>query len=193
MDDPSIVKLFLNRNQQALIEVRDRFSRYLRTVAFNVLRDEQDAEECENDAYLSAWNSIPPNEPQDLKSYLARIARNAALTLYRKKNADKRGGGERAASVEELAECIGDGGEDIAGGSLVEQALEEKELSRALDTFLRTIKDTERQVFLRRYWFFESVSEVADRFGFSESKVKTMLFRTREKLKTYLEKEGYTV
>lgn len=197
MDDQTIIGLFLERNQQAIAETQAKYARYIRSIAKNVIKNPEDAEECENDVYLAAWNNIPPTVPTDFRSYLGKTARNAAISLYRKLTAGKRGGTERDLSIEELAETLGDEvcpGDTKAGeSSSVEDALAAKELSRELDAFLRTLKNDERRLFLRRYWYYESIEEIAERYSYTKSRVKTSLFRTREKLKKYLEKEGITV
>ena len=184
MEDREIVNLYLQRDERAIEESTRKYSRYLYRISYGILSNEEDAEECESDVYLDAWNSIPPNEPEDLKSYLGKLARRNAIDKWRMETAEKRGGTEYALSVDELAECLSSGDDPTA------EEVEAKELGAAIDRFLRTLPATVRQVFLRRYWFADPVTDIADRFGFKETKVRTMLFRTREKLKTYLSGEG---
>lgn len=179
-----IVRLFLERNEQAIEECRTRYSRYLREIALRILGNREDAEECESDTYLDAWNSIPPNEPEDLKTYLGKLARRNSIDRLRRENAVKRGGSEYALSLDELAECVTDDEDPTAS------EVDGRELERMIDGFLRTLPDTERRIFLRRYWFADPIAEIAERFGYKEVRVRTQLFRTREKLKQFLLQEG---
>ena len=153
--------------------------------ALRLLEDLRDAEECVSDALLAAWNTIPPRQPEKLSAYLARLTRNLALKRRRDAGRLKRGGGEADRALEELDECVG-------AGRSVEETVEQRELAAALERFLRALPATERRVFLARYWYFESTRETAARFGFSESKLRSMLSRTRRKLRRYLEEEGLT-
>ncbi|MBR1457014.1 MAG: RNA polymerase sigma factor [Oscillospiraceae bacterium] len=184
MEDRDIVELFWRRDEGALHAAADKYGAYCRAVARNVLADEQDAEECLNDAWLHAWNSIPPHRPDSLPGFLARLTRCAALNKWRDARARKRGGGEIALAYEELSECI-------PGRERPEAALEAAELAALIRGFLGTLADTERRVFLCRYWYFDSIAAIAAQFGFSESKVKSMLFRSRNKLRALLKKEGF--
>ena len=186
MDDAKVVELFLERDEAALRAVSESYGPKLLRLAGRILGDAQAAEECVNDAYLRAWNSIPPNEPrQYLFAYLARLVRQLAISRLRSDSALK-----RSAAVTELTsemeECL------PLGNDTANEA-EARELMRLINAFLKALPDEKRAVFLRRYWYFDSVSDIAGRFGCRESRVKTMLFRTREKLKAYLEKEGYHV
>lgn len=187
MEDREIVSLFESRDERAIAEAKKKYSRYIRSIAEHIVHSMEDAEECENDTYLGAWNSIPPNRPEDLRTYLGKLSRRIAIDRFRKKTADKRGGTETALSIEELAECNPGA---LKSTDPVEEAIDAAELSRVLDRFLRTLPDVERRLFIRRYWYFESIKEIADRFGYGESRVKTSLFRTREKLKAVLMEEG---
>ena len=184
MEDKEIVRMYLGRREEAIRESQQKYARYLHTIAFSILGDDSDAAECENDAYLGAWNSIPPNEPEDLKTYLGKLVRRISIDCWRKKHAEKRAGNEYALSLEELEECVGYSDDPVA------EAVEAGELSLILDRFVRSLPDTERRIFLRRYWYSEPAKDIAERFGFKETRVRTMLFRTREKLKKHLEKEG---
>ena len=185
MEDERIVELFFRRDERAIEEAAYAHGGLCRSLALRLLGDFQDAEECVSDTLLAAWNSIPPHRPEKLPAYLARLTRNLALRRRRDAERLKRGGGEADMALEELEECL-------PARESVERTVERRELAKALERFLRTLSRTERRVFLGRYWYCESVRELAERFGFSESKVKSMLCRTRERLRRYLEKEGFT-
>lgn len=183
MEDREIVTLFWQRDERALQAAADKYGGYCRAVARNILADEQDAEECLNDTWLRAWNTMPTNRPSRLAPYLGKLSRWISLTRLREKTSLKRGGGETELVLDELAEAV-DSGADV------EKAVELKELNAALRRFLKSLGETERQVFLARYWFIASIAEIAEKFGFSESKVNSMLHRTRKKLLGYLKEEG---
>ena len=181
ISDTELIKLYLARNDMAVRLTMKKYGRRLLHFALGFLGDKRDAEECVNDAYMKAWGSIPPNEPADLYAYLARICRFTAYDMIEKRNTVKRGA-QVVELTHEMEECI----PDTSG----ETDMPDAELTSLLDDFLGTLKRDERSIFIRRYWFGESVSDIAKRFGFSESKVKTSLHRTREKLKKYLSKKG---
>ena len=183
MEDREIVELFGQRDEQALEAAAAKYGSYCRAVARNILSDEQDAEECVNDSYLHAWNSIPPHRPDSLPGFLAKLTRDTALNKWRDARAQKRGGGAVALAYEELADCIPD-------RHAIDENLALQELAEVIRRFLYTVPETERRVFLCRYWYFDSISAIARQFGFSESKVKSMLHRSRSKLRTTLKKEG---
>ena len=157
----------------------------MRTVAFNILRDDADVDEAENDVWLGAWNSIPPNEPTDLKTYLGKLARRRALDIFRRENADKRIG-ETAISLEELDECV-------PASMSTESEADARRLGELIDAFLRTLPQKQRIIFLRRYFFFDSVEEIGRKYGYKNGNVKVILLRTREKLREYLAKEDVFV
>lgn len=183
MEDRKIVDLYWQRDENAIPETAAKFGGYCRTIAYNILSDAEDAEECLNDTWLRAWNTMPTNRPSRLAPYLGKLSRWISLTRLREKTSLKRGGGETELVLDELAEAV-DSGADV------EKAVELKELNAALRRFLKTLGETERQVFLARYWFIASIAEIAEKFGFSESKVNSMLHRTRKKLLGYLKEEG---
>ena len=186
MEDAEIVTLYLERNEAALTATAEKYGAALRRVAYGILGDAQAAEECENDTYLQAWNSIPPHEPKSyLFPFLGRIIRHIAIDRCRKANAAKRQGAV-AELTKEMEACLPAGGDPA-------EALDEKALAGAINAFLATLNETQRGVFLRRYWFFDPIGDVAARYGMTKSGVKTMLFRLRERLRAYLRKEGYTV
>ena len=185
MTDEEIIRLFFERSEQAIAELAKAHGSAAARVARNILGSEKDAEECLNDTYLAVWNAIPPQRPQFFAAFLGRIARNLALNRYKARAAEKRGGGEAALSLEELAECL-------PSGSEPQDEAEAAAFSHLLSEFLRTESEEARRVFLQRYFMCCPVAQVADHFGFSESRVKSMLLRIRTRLAKYLESEGWT-
>lgn len=185
MNDSEIIALYWQRSETAVKETEKKYGKLCRHIAMNILQNSEDAEECVNDTYLGAWNSIPPQRPTVLSAYLCRIARNCALNKYHYNNSKKRSA-QVEISLTELENCILKA-PDIA------QACETEQLAKALSCFLRTLSYESRNVFMRKYWFFDSVSDIANRFLISESKVKSILFRTRGKLKEFLMKEGIEI
>lgn len=183
MNDREIVDLYWQRSEQAISETEKKYGRYCRIIAYNILENTQDSEECVNDTWLSAWNSMPDKRPERLNPYLARITRNAALTKSMKKAAQKRGGGELELALEELDACI-------PSGYSLEQEVEARELAKAIDAFVGTLPEEEQLVFIGRYWFLATERELAERRGCSRSRINAMLKRTREKLKKTLLQEG---
>lgn len=181
MDDNRIVELFWQRSEDAIGAAEEKFGCLCRMIARNLLRNEEDVQECVNDTWHSLWNAIPPERPDKLLPFVARITRNLAMKRLTYHNAAKRQA--VILSFDELDACIPD-------EKTVEQALEGKALSRLIDAFLDTLDEESRNLFLRRYWFFDSVKQLARTFGMSESKVKVKLFRMREALKKYLETEA---
>ncbi len=184
MEDKDIIALYFARNEEAIRQTDFSYGRRLRNLAQNVLRDGQDAEESVSDTYFKAWETIPPQSPTHFFAYLAKLCRHFALGRLDWKNAAKRKA-EVVALTQEVESCI----PDIRR----EQALEGKELGRILNSFLRSLSPENRMVFLRRYWYVDTVAEIAARYGISESTVMTRLHRTRKKLSAYLEKEGIRV
>ena len=184
MTDSEIVELYLARDEAALAHTSARYGAQLRGLAYGILDDMPSAEECENDTYLAAWNSIPPHEPRTwLFAYLARITRHLSLDRCRAGGRDK-----RSAHLEELtaelANCI-------PARESTEAQMDAKELAAAISAFLHTLPEEKRDVFLRRYWYFDSVAALAKRMGWSESRVKTTLHRLRNALRDHLQKEGW--
>ncbi len=186
MEDERIIDLYWARQERALIETERKYGAYCRTVSYNILHSREDSEECVSDTWLHAWNAIPPKRPAILSAFLARITRNLAIDRWKAAHTEKRGNGALPAALEELSECIPSGGG-------VEQAIEEKALSQAIDAFLRTQPERECMIFLRRYWYADSVRQIARQFGLNENSVKSILFRTRERLRKYLEREGIAI
>ncbi len=183
MEDAFIIELFWARSEAAISETDKKYGRYCRSIARGILSNEEDAEECVNDTYLGAWNSIPPHRPRVLSTFLGKLTRRISLNRWKAQHTQKRGGGEIALALEELSEIV------PASGS-VEEELEGKVLSAAINVFLTSLPETERDVFVCRYWFLAPIPEISRRFQFSQSKTKSMLFRTREKLKVFLREEG---
>jgi RNA polymerase sigma-70 factor (ECF subfamily) len=183
MDDSKIVELFFDRSELAISETGKKYGRYCHYIAYNILHNNEDAEECVNDTYLRAWNSIPPKRPNKLQTYLGKITRNLALNMLEKSTAQKRGKGQIPLVLDELAECIPD---ERPSTDIVED-LYVKEL---LDRFLDALPAETRKIFVRRYWYMSPVKEIAREYNLTESKVTVTLFRTRKKLKEYLEEEG---
>ena len=184
MEDQKIVELYWNRDEAAIQETDRKYGRYLLKVAYNILADTQDSEEGVNDTYLHAWNSMPPQKPGVLSSYLAKITRRVSIDIFRRKNREKRKASEYALSLSELEECIS------AGGGL-EEAIEVQELGSAINAFLRGQSEEIRNVFIGRYYFLDPVKAVAQYCGISEGAAKSMLHRTRNKLRDYLREEGF--
>ena len=185
MTDETIIDLFWKRSEEAIKNTAQKYGNYLMKVAMNILNCYEEADECVNDTYYAAWEQIPPDRPQKLLPYLGRIARCRALNRYDYLKAKKRNS-DFVLQLSELEECLSDTGS-------AESQFEAGELAAAISAFLRTQSAEVSNIFVRRYWFSDSVSEIAKRFCISESKVKSVLFRTRNRLKKYLESEGYHV
>lgn len=186
MEDNEIVDLFLRRDETAVKLVTEKYGSRLRALAFGIVKDRQTSEECENDTYMEAWKSIPPHEPRGyLYAFLARIVRHISLNCCRNQNRLKRSAILCELSAE-LEQCIPTPDDEAC-------RLEEAELRNAINNFLEMMEEEKRNVFVRRYWYADSVAEISKRFSISQSKVKTMLFRSRNQLREYLEKEGYTL
>jgi len=184
MEDAAIVALYWNRSEQAIVRTQDKYGSYLTNISYHIVGSREDAQECVNDTYHHAWNAMPPSRPDVLSTFLGKITRRLSIDRWRRNTADKRGGGQTAMALEELEECV-------SGQESVEDELERRELVRRLDNFLASLPDVQRRVFLCRYWYMDSIQEIASQFGFSRSKVTSMLHRTRSKLKCWLEEEGY--
>ena len=186
MEDAAIIALYWERNQDAIEQSRQKYGAYCLTVSRNILDSREDAEECVSDTWLRAWNAMPPQRPSILSSFLGRITRNLSFDRCRRQNAEKRGGGALPLALDELSECVPAPGR-------VEHALEERELTETIDRFLRTLPEKDCNLFLRRYWYVDSVQSIAARYAIKENTAKSILFRTREKLRRYLAGEGIIV
>lgn len=182
--DEDIIGLYNSRDENAVRLTAERYGAYIRKIADNILKNRYDSEELENDIYNTAWNSIPPAQPVSLKAFLGRITRNAAFDRYSRSKAAKRGGADTL--ITELTECI-------PSNSDVESVLEEKETAEYINIFLAGLDKTKRIVFVRRYWYGESIAEIAALEHCTESRIKSMLMRTRKELKKYLERQGIAV
>lgn len=183
MKDTEILDLYFKRSEQAIAETQQVYGNYCYSIAWNILHVKEDSEECVNDTWMRAWNAIPPARPTHFSLFLGTITRNLSFDRWKQKNALKRGNGEMEAALDELAECVPD-------KSSTEDIVEEQELQRQINEFLGTLKEKDRNIFLRRYWYAEEYSEIARRYGLNLNTVKTTLFRVRGKLKAYLEQEG---
>lgn len=182
MTDQEIIALFKARNEKAIEETANKYSRYCFSISKNILHNEGDAEECVNDAYFRTWNQIPPNEPENLGTYIGKIVRNLSIDCYRKNHAAKRQKDEVTVVIEELEECV-----------RVEPDMdmeERKVILECLNEFLKKSRKEDRIIFVRRYWYTDSISEIAKMLQISESKVKSVLFRMRKKLQVRLVSEG---
>ena len=186
MNDNEIIKLYQARSETAIAESDSKYGAYCFAVANNILNNREDSGECVNDTWLYTWNVIPPKHPDMLKFFFAKITRNLSIDRLRQKTSLKRREGELALSLEELEECV-------PGKGSVEEVLDEKRLGTVIDEFLRTVSKRDRQFFLRRYFFTETVSKIAARFKVSENVVSVSLHRTRAKLRSHLEKEGFDI
>lgn len=185
MEDSQIIDLYWQRSENAIAETSAKYGKLLRKIALNIVGNFSDAEECENDTYVATWNAIPPTRPNILSAFLGKIARNIALNRYEYNRAQKRNN-EFDLVLSELEECI-------ASKSTVEESVEEGLVASMLDEFLEGLKKETRVIFVRRYWYSDSVKDIAKRMQISESKVKTVLFRTRNQLQDYLAERGVFV
>ena len=186
MNDARILTLYENRSEAAVSETERAYGAYCMAIAMNILGSREDAEECVNDAFLLAWKSIPPTRPAALSAYLGRLTRNLALNRYKQKRAGKRGRGQTALLLSELEDCV-------SAGNAVDDAIDARELSRAINGYLLTLDAEYRAMFVRRYWYADPIADIANHFGAGQSKVKSALARMRKELKNHLEKEGITV
>lgn len=183
--DYELIRLYQSRSEDAITASQARYGAYCHKIACSVLGNEEDAAECVNDVWLKAWNSIPQAAPEDLRAWFARLTRSLAIDRWRREHSEKRGGGELPLCLDELAECL-PAAEDV------ESSLERKELAELLRDFVASLDPPRKKVFVCRYWYFDTVPEIAERFGFTRSKVASMLHRTRKQLKAYLKECGYS-
>lgn len=183
MDDARIIDLYWARSENAIAETSNKYGKYCYAIAYNILSDEQDADESVNDTYLNAWNTMPPHRPAILSAFLGKITRRISIDRWRSRTAEKRGSGEVVLALDELSECV-------PSSTSVEEMIEAAELEKVIDAFVMNLPIMERRVFICRYWYLDSINEICQQFGYSQGKVKMMLYRTRTKLQSYLEKEG---
>ena len=186
MDDLQILELYRAHSEKAIEETSRKYGRYCTGIAYNILHSDEDSEECVNDTWLRAWNTIPPECPKCLAAFLGRITRNLSLNRLKTMSAAKRGGGQFEAALEELRDSV-------PAPSGVDEAIDDKELSMLLDRFLAGLPAESRVLFVRRYWYMSSIRDIASEYGMSESKVKMSLLRSRKKLRGFLEKEGISL
>ncbi len=183
MDDREIVELYHKRDESAIAHTRDKYESYLTKIAYNILADIEDSRESVNDTYFKAWNSMPPHKPDKLSAFLARITRTTSVDIFRKRKSSKRIDSEYTVSLDELNECISD--------SSPQSSTELKALTEAVNGYLHSVKEEHRNVFIMRYYFFDSVKTISSCTGYTEGKIKSILFRTRSGLREYLEKENF--
>ena len=186
MDDESIVRLYWDRNEDAITESSGKYGSYCASIARNILRDTSDAEECVNDTWLRAWNAMPPHWPKVLSAFLGKITRHLSFDRYRALHREKRGGGNLDAALEELSECV-------SGKDDTEARYEESELREEIERFLRELPEEKRCMFLLRYWYADGIPEIAGRMGVSENSVSVSLHRLRGRLRQHLTERGFDV
>lgn len=186
MKDAEILDLYWARNERAISETQGAYGNYCYSIAWHILHDREDSDECVNDTWLRAWNAIPPGRPDRFSLFLGAITRNLSLDRWKERRTRKRGGGEVTAALDELAECVPD-------ARSTEDEVAAAELERLINVFVHTLSERDCNVFLRRYWYVEEYGEIAERYGLNLNTVKTSLFRTRKKLRDYLEREGITI
>ena len=183
MEDDSIVNLYWARSENAISETSKKYGNYCYSIAYNILGNVEDADESVNDTYLNAWNNIPPHRPSILSTFLGKITRRISIDKWRGRTAEKRGGGEIVLVLDELSDCI-------PSNQSVEHEVEVAELSQLIDNFVMSLPPMERRVFICRYWYLDPIADIAQKFGFSQSKVKMMLHRQRKNLLNRLEREA---
>ena len=183
MQDQQIVSLYWQRDETAIRETERKYGRYLYKIANNILSNPEDSEESVSDTYWKAWNSMPPHKPSVLATYLGKIARQVSIDIFRSRNREKRKASEYALSLAELEECV-------SGGDTTGQMADLHLLAEAIGTYLRGLPPDARNAFVGRYYFMDSMKEVAAYCGMKEAKAKSLLYRTRQGLKAYLLREG---
>ena len=184
MDDQRIIELYFERDEQAIRETDAKYGKLCHSIAYNILNNHEDSEECVNDTYISVWNAIPPTRPNNFTAFVCRIARNMSLKRFEFMKREKRSE-DVLASLDELSAILPD--------ERYSPDVSDEDIGKLISKFLRSQKEDVRNVFIRKYYFFDSVKEIAERYGFTESKVKNMLFYTRNKLKDFLIKEGIEI
>ncbi len=184
MEDNTIIDLYWERSEEAISVTVAKYGGYCYSIAYNILYDKEDSEESVNDTWLAAWNTMPPKRPQILSAFLGKITRYISLDRWKNLHATKRGGGMVPLVLDELEECV-------SNSKGIEETYVEKEMINSINDFLETLPEKERNVFMCRYWYMDAIQNIAKRFGYTESKVTSMLHRSRKKLKKHLEKEGW--
>lgn len=185
MKDSAIIALYFDRNEDAICETDKKYGAFCRKVAFNILSVNEDTEECVSDTYMKVWNLIPPERPIKFMAWIGKIVRNTALNLYTKLHSQKRFNGIEI-MLDELSECV-------PSGVSLEKEIEDKEITIAINTWLKSISADERYLFIRRYWYGDAVNELAKQQKVSPHTMTQRLYRIREKLKNYFEKEGIAI
>lgn len=186
MDDSGIVALFFARDEKAIVQSDKKYGFYCKTISFNILNDHQDAEECTNDTYLQAWNTIPPTKPNSLKAYLGRIVRNISINRLRSKQTLKRKSDGFYAAYDELENVL-------QSGQSLDEHIDEMHLRDLIERFLNKQTEENRKIFIARYWYFESINEISTKLCISEGKIKMSLLRMRNSLRYYLDQEGVII
>lgn len=186
MDDHQIIDLYWQRSEKAIEETNRKYGSYCHTIACNILNSKEDSEECVNETWLRAWKSIPPQCPERLRMYLAKITRNLSFNKFKARTANKRGGGKISIVLDELGDCLAD-------KSDVESVYQTKELGQSINQFVHKLSERDCNIFVRRYFFTESIAEISERYGMTANNVMVVLSRIRQKLKIFLEQEGYIV
>lgn len=184
MDDQEIIDLYWARSETAISETANKYGRYCHSIAFNILRNHEDSEECLNDTFFNAWKAMPPQRPNKLSAFLGTITRNLSLNKWEQYSTEKRGLGQVPLALEELQDCI-------PASENVERVADDLTLTEILNQFLSTLPKGRRKIFMRRYWYMDTIKEIAESCSVSESKVKMSLLRSRNELKRLLEKEGF--
>lgn len=184
LEDNCIIDLYFSRDEDAITQTEIKYGNYCYCIAHNILSNREDSLECVNDTYYSAWNAMPPQRPSVLSSFLGKITRRISIDKFRKNTAQKRGMGEMPLTLDELLDCVSDT-KDVAS------EIEMKNLTRVINDFVKKLPETEQKIFICRYWYVDSIADIGEQLGFSQSKIKSILFRTREKLRVTLKKEGY--
>lgn len=183
LDDKKIIQLYWDRDEHAISETDSKYGVFCSSIAENILDNKEDSKECVNDTYLKTWNALPPQWPKVFPAFIGRIVRNLAINRYNSERTAGRGGGQTAVALEELEECISDRSADIS--------VEESEISEAIDSFLGTLSRKNRQIFVLRYWYTESVSYISEVMNMTENSVSVALNRMRKKLLNYLSERGF--
>lgn len=181
-EDNELIDLFLNRSDKAILHTSDKYNNYCYSIAYGILKNHEDSEECVNDTYMSAWNSIPPNIPKKLSCFLGRITRNAVLNIYEKRHAAKRGRGQVKLALSELSECV-----DMNSG--IENEQERQQIREVINKFLQDQNEQRRKIFIQRYWYLVSIREIAFQHDLNQNQIKSVLYQMRNELKKRLQRE----
>ena len=183
MEDKQIIELYFNRSELAIEETSSKYGKLTRSVSFRIVRNEEDTDECESDTYMALWNTIPPENPNPFAAYICRLARNISIKKLRYNTADKRN------SFYDVS--IGELEEVLTANSDVQKEIEAEELQASINSFLKTLKKTDRVIFVKRFWFNMTLEEISEDTGYSKNYINVHLHRTKERLKAHLTKEGY--